>query len=146
MKFDVVNPDDVESVSAEIVAVADVCDVVVAVLLDDEVVEVNVVDILDNVDVVVNLIDVIVDDVVYDNLDVGVVAVVVVSKLLIVNHDVDNVDVDHHGDVVCWLLPVDVVDKLLVVEVIVNDVRAIVFQVVDDDDDCDAAVVGKCGR
>ena len=43
------------------------------------------VDVLGNVAVVVNLIDVVVDDVVHDDLDVAVVAVVFVSELLIGN-------------------------------------------------------------
>ena len=37
----------------------------------------------------------------YDDLDVAVVAVVFVSELLIGNDGVDDVDVDHLGDVIC---------------------------------------------
>ena len=72
-------------------------------LLDDEVVEVDVVDVLGDIAVVVSLVDVPVDDVVYVDLNEAVVAVVVVSELLMVNDDVDDVDVDHLGDVVFWL-------------------------------------------
>ena len=142
VKFDVVNPDHATVVLDEVVVAADVYVFVVANLLDDEVVEVDVVDVPGDVAVLVNLIDVTVDDVVCDDLDVVVVAVVGVSELLIVNDDVDDVDVDHLGDVVCWLLPVHVVDALLVVEVVVNDVKVVAFRVVDDDD-CDAAVVSN---
>ena len=104
------------------------------------VVEVNVVNVLDNVDVVVSLIDIVVDDVVCDDQDAVVVAIAFVSELLISNDGVEDVDVDHLGDVVCWLLPVDNVDELLIVEVVVDDVRVVIFQVIDDDD-CDAAAV-----
>ena len=88
-----------------------------------------------------NLIDVTVADVVHDDLDVVVVDVVDMSELLIVSDDVNDVGVDRLGDSACWLLPVDVVNALLVVEVVVNDVKVVVFQVVDDDDG-DAVVVG----
>ena len=84
-----------------VVVAADVYVVVVANLLDDEVVEVDGVDVLGDVAVVASLIDITVDDVVYDDLDVVVVAVVIVSELLIVNDDVDDVGVDHLDDVVC---------------------------------------------
>ena len=72
----------------------------------------------------VNLFDVVVDDAGYGDLDIAVVPTIFVSELLIGNDSVDDADVDHLGDVVCWLLPVDVVVELLVVEV---DVRVVVF-------------------
>ena len=139
MEVDVVNPDDAEVVLDEAVLDDDVYVAVIANLLDDEVVEVDEVDILGDVAVAVNLTDVIVDDVVCDDLDV-----IVVSELLMVHDDVEDVGVDHLGDVACWLMPVDVVDVLLVVEVVVvNDVKVVVFQAVSDDNDYDAAVVGN---
>ena len=142
MELDVVNPDDANVVLDEVIVADDVYVVVVA-NLDDEVVEVDEVDFLGYVAVVVNLIDVTVDDMMMpDDLDVVVVAIDVMSELLTINDDVDDVGVDHLNVVVCWLLPVDVADVLLVVDVVVNDVKVVVFQVVNDDD-CDAAVVGN---
>ena len=141
VEFDAVNPDDAGVVLDEAVVADDVYVAVVANLLDDEVVEVDEVDVLGFV-VVVNLIDATVEDVVYDDLDVLVVTVVVVSELLIINDDVDDVGIDRLGDVACRMLPVDVVNVLLAVEVVVSDVKVIVFQVVDDNVG-DAAVMGK---
>ena len=100
VELDAVNPDDADVVLDEAVVADDVYVAVVANLLDDEFVEVYEANVLGYVAGIVSLIDVIVEDVVYDDLDVLVVAAVAVSELLIVNDDVDDVGVDHLGVVV----------------------------------------------
>ena len=97
--LDAINLDDEKVVLDEAVVVDDVYVVDVVNLLDDEVVGVDEVKILVDVVVVVNI-NVTGDGVVCDDLDV-VVVVADAGKLLLVNDDVDEVGVDHLGDVMC---------------------------------------------
>ena len=92
MAFDAASPVD-KRVVLDVAVVAGAVHVVDVVnLLDDGVVEVNEVRILVDVIVVVVMINATGDDVVCNGLDVVVVADA--DKLLLVNDDVDEVDVD----------------------------------------------------
>ena len=97
---DVANPDDRKVGLGEAVVVDDVYVVDVVNLLDDGMVEVDEVNVLVDVIVIANIINAADDGIVCDDLNV-VVVVADAGKLLLVNDDVDEVGVDHLGDVVC---------------------------------------------